>query len=180
LLGDEAPAGLSQAERASVVVAVLAYRSPELDLPAGASGFLVPRSGRLMTACSFASSKWPHWSSPGTTLLRVSAGRDGDDRALALTDHALAERLAGEVCAALRTSNLPFAWRVARWPGAFPQYRVGHLERVDGWEASLRRCCPRVVLAGASYRGSGLPACIQSGQRAAATLMSRTAAVART
>ena len=40
------------------------------------SGILVaPGSGMVMTACSFGSHKWPHWAAPGTTVVRVSAGR---------------------------------------------------------------------------------------------------------
>jgi oxygen-dependent protoporphyrinogen oxidase len=60
---------------------------------------------------------------------------------------------------------------VSRWADAFPQYRVGHLRTVAGIEATLRAAVPGVRLAGASYRGAGVPACIASGRRAAASLL---------
>ncbi|HSS11956.1 MAG TPA: FAD-dependent oxidoreductase, partial [Acidimicrobiales bacterium] len=170
----EAAAGLKAIQTASVVLATLAYPAGELAIPGDASGFLVPRGeGRLMTACSFGSNKWPHWSEPTIAILRVSAGRAGDDRPSALDDESLVERLQQEVASALGTTAAPTAWRVNRWPGSFPQYTVNHLERVAAIEASLGRALPQVVLAGASYRGSGIPACIASGRRAAASLLAR-------
>jgi protoporphyrinogen/coproporphyrinogen III oxidase len=172
LLGPAAPVGLAGIPTASVTMTLLAYRSAELPVPAGLSGFLVPRlQGHLMTACSFASTKWPHWSGPETTLLRVSVGRDGDDRQDHLDDAELAAAVIREVRAVLHTSAAPIESRVIRWPGSFPQYRVGHLDLVARIEADLRRRAPAVALAGASYRGSGIPACIRSGRDAAAGVL---------
>ncbi|HLY82471.1 MAG TPA: protoporphyrinogen oxidase [Acidimicrobiales bacterium] len=167
----EAAAGLGDIRTASVALATLAYPAG-LPIPQDASGFLVPRGeGRLMTACSFGSRKWPHWSDPDTDVLRVSAGRAGDDRPFELDDERLVERLDVEVSEALHTTASPSAWRVSRWPGAFPQYAVGHLRHVATIDAALRRAAPHLALAGASYRGSGIPACIASGRRGAALLV---------
>jgi oxygen-dependent protoporphyrinogen oxidase len=172
LLGPDAPAGLAEIPTASVTMTLLAYRSSDLPVPPGLSGFLVPRvQGHLMTACSFASAKWPHWSSRDTTLLRVSVGRDGDDRQDHLDDAELTSALVREVRAVLHTAAAPVESRVIRWPGSFPQYRVGHLDLVARIEADLRRHTPAVALAGASYRGSGIPACIRSGHEAAAAVL---------
>jgi oxygen-dependent protoporphyrinogen oxidase len=169
-----AAAGLRTLQTASVVVTTLAYRADELALPADASGFLVPKQeGRLLTACSFGSSKWPHWSEPGTAILRASAGRAHDDRPLQLDDASLVERVQEEVAEALGATATPTAWRIHRWPGSFPQYTVDHLKRVAAIEAALRRALPGVTLAGASYRGSGIPACISSGRRAGRELQTR-------
>lgn len=166
----DAAAGLAELEHASVALTVLRYRISSFaggQAPAG-SGFLVPRGEhRLMTACSFASSKWPHWASPGEVVLRVSAGRWGDERAMALDDGELVDRLHGELAQALSLEDGPSASRVTRWPGAFPQYRPGHLARVRRIEEALRRDCPRVQLAGAAFRGVGIPACIAQGRAAA-------------
>jgi protoporphyrinogen/coproporphyrinogen III oxidase len=144
--------------------------------PAGYSGFLVPRGeGRLMTACSFASNKWPHWADSGRSVLRVSAGRDGDRAALELDDDRLAGRLVDELGQALRRDLSPAAVRVSRWPDAFPQYPVGHGRRMAAIERAVEAALPVVALAGASYHGSGLPACIASGRGAARTALAGTA-----
>ncbi len=167
------PEGLEELARiptASVVVVTMGF--PGAVGPAGSSGFLVPRSqGRLMTACSFASNKWPHWASEGRAVVRVSAGRAGDARAMDLDDDDLAARLVAELGQALRQSLSPDAIRISRWPEAFPQYQVGHARRVEQLEATVRHALPRVALAGASYHGAGLPACIASGRRAARAVL---------
>ncbi len=168
-LAPGAAADLRAITWSSVVLATLAYRRSELPVPDGASGWLVARSeGTLMTACSFGSAKWPHWSDPDTMILRVSAGRAGDERALGLGDEGLVDQLQREVAAALGTTASPFHWRVHHWKASFPQYEVGHRGRVERIEAALAPY--PVALAGASLRGSGIPACIASGRRAAITL----------
>ncbi len=67
----------------------------------------------------------------------------------------------------------PTGVRVSRWPRSFPQYRPGHLGRIDAAERSLATSAPNVVLAGAPYRGLGIPACIRQGQAAARTVLGR-------
>jgi protoporphyrinogen/coproporphyrinogen III oxidase len=170
ILGSGAPSGLAGIESASVVLVTLGYGP--LAVPAGANGALVPpRSGWLMTACSFGSAKWPHWAQPGRTVLRVSAGRDGDNRAMDLGDDQLVDRLSQEVGAALNTSEVPGHWRVSRYPNSFPQYRVGHAQLVRGITDGLRQSHSGVVLCGASYYGAGIPACIASGRGAARSVL---------
>ncbi|MEO5679963.1 MAG: protoporphyrinogen oxidase, partial [Acidimicrobiales bacterium] len=77
LLEPHAPAAaarLGGMASASVAMTCLAYREEDVGQPLDGSGFLVPRrEGRLMTACSWASSKWPEVAAPGMVVLRVSA-----------------------------------------------------------------------------------------------------------
>jgi oxygen-dependent protoporphyrinogen oxidase len=168
VLGDLAPPGLDAISTASVALVLASYDAAEVTPPPGISGLLVPRAtGRLMTACSFASAKWPHWAAPGATLLRLSAGRAGDRRAETMSDDELTERLTAEVGEALGVRAGPRSVRVTRWPNSFPQYRVGHLDLVAGIEAGLARLDAPVAVAGASYHGAGIPACVGSGRRAA-------------
>lgn len=152
---------LAAIPHASVALVTLAYRG---SAPSG-SGFLVPRvDGRLMTACSFASNKWPHWSpGPGTMVLRVSAGRAGDDRAMALSDDELVAALHAELAEALGLTSAPLEARVTRWVDGFPQYEPGHAARVVRIEAALPS---HVRMAGAALYGVGIPACIASGRAA--------------
>ncbi len=149
----------------SVAMVCLAYRAAEVGTPLDGSGFLVPRRDRrLMTACSWASSKWPEVAAPGMVVLRVSAGRAGDPRALALADDLLAAKLHRELVDALEITGEPVARHVTRWIDAFPQYAPGHAEVVAAVEQGLPA---GVEVAGAAYRGVGVPACIGSGRAAA-------------
>jgi oxygen-dependent protoporphyrinogen oxidase len=51
-----------------------------------------------------------------------------------------------------------------------PQYTLGHLDRVKLIEDRSTRI-PGVALAGGSYRGVGVPNCIESGERAVSKLL---------
>jgi len=140
----------------------------------GAGGAPAPASGLLMTACSFANNKWPHWAAPGVAVLRISVGRADDRRWEELADEELVERALQDACRALgrrAPAPSPLAWRVSRWPSALPQYPVGHLQRVAELRASLSRLALPVGLAGASYGRVGVPACIASGRQAARTVL---------
>jgi len=55
----------------------------------------------------------------------------------------------------------PVIEKLFRWPKGNPQYDVGHLERVAAVEERVRRLSG-IYLAGSSYRGIGIPDCIES------------------
>lgn len=176
LLSGPCPAAAAElAGIAHAAVAVVALAYDEAALPGGrppaGSGFLVPRpEGRLLTACTFSSSKWAHLARPGQVTLRASVGRRGDERGLALPDDELVARLHAELAEAIGAASSPAAARVSRWPASFPQYAVGHLDKVARVEAALAEATPGLVLAGSSLRGVGIPACIASARRAADSL----------
>jgi len=165
---------LSAIRYASVAVATLAYRPTDIVHPLDGSGFLVPRvDGRLLTACTWFSSKWPDVRPGGLVLLRCSAGRDGDERIADLNDGELVTRLHSEVIEALRLRGGPVESVVTRWPNAFPQYDVGHLGRVDAAERALARQLPGVSLVGASYRGVGIASCVRQAKETSQAVTSR-------
>jgi oxygen-dependent protoporphyrinogen oxidase len=159
---------------ASPVLTTFAFRRGDIAHALDGSGFLVPRAeGRFLTACSFATTKWAHLGAadPGTVVLRASAGRYGDDRAIDLDDDAVAVRMLADLDDLLGLAGDPTAVRISRWPGGFPQYEPGHLDRVAAVEADVAARLPGVALAGAAYRGIGIPACIRQGRQAAAGLV---------
>ena len=155
---------------ASVALATLRLAAGDVGaLPPG-SGFLVPRTGgALVTACTWMSAKWPALGRPDDVLIRASVGRYGDDRALAMDDGDLVARVVTEVGPALGLLGRPAEAMVARFPLAFPQYTVGHLERVAAMERAAAGL-GGLALAGAALQGVGIPACIASGRRAARAL----------
>ena len=71
-----------------------------------------------------------------------------------------------EVESTIGVRGEPILSRVARWPNALPQYNRGHLERVGRIEFEVAKLTG-LELAGASYKGVGIPDCIQSGWEAA-------------
>ena len=150
----------------------LAVPRDAIDRELDGSGFLVPRvEGRTITACSWTSAKWPHLAGDGTTWLRASVGRDGADAALGLPDAALVDAVLADLADTMALRGPPTEVRVTRWPASFPQYRPGHLERVDAIDADLAAAAPGVVVAGAALRGLGIPACIRQAAAAVARLL---------
>ena len=128
------------------------------------SGYLVPKpKQQLVTAVSFGSQKWTHWQLPGAVVLRVSLGRDGLP-VLHLSDDQLTATAIDEVGSHLGLALQPTHVRISRWPAAFPQYRPHHATLVAAASSALPG---GLVLAGASYHGIGVPACIRSGEQAA-------------
>jgi oxygen-dependent protoporphyrinogen oxidase len=158
---------LSAFEHADVIMVRMAIDSDRLPAETvdGHSGYLVPKSRqRRVTAVSFGSQKWAHWQpADGTQILRVSLGRDGLPVA-GLDDGAVTDAVLSELALHLGAPFEPRQTSITRWDGAFPQYRPYHAGRVAAVEADLPQ---RMVLAGASYRGIGIPACIADGERAA-------------
>jgi len=171
----EVSARLAAFEHADVIMVRLTVAGT--DWPQhlrGRSGYLVPKPAqRHVTAASFGSQKWNHWAPPdGSQLLRVSLGRDGlpvdhldADAALAATVDEIGKHLGFDV--------QPVETSITRWIGAFPQYRPHHHRVVAGLEAALP---PTISLAGASYHGIGIPACIGGAQRAVARVKHSAAA----
>jgi oxygen-dependent protoporphyrinogen oxidase len=167
----EAAAVLGAIEHASVALVALAVRPEDVNRPLDGSGFLVPRvEEALLTACSWASTKWSHLgtgSGDGTLVLRASAGRAGDERALDLDDTDLVERLVDDLGRTMGLAGAPTEVRVNRWIDSFPQYAPGHPDRIADLTGDLATRTPGLALAGAALHGVGIPACIRSGLDAA-------------
>jgi oxygen-dependent protoporphyrinogen oxidase len=179
LLGNSVPSvarELASVPYASVVMVTLAVPADGLGVPLDGTGFLVPaREGLLLTACSWASSKWAHLQGP-SVILRASAGRLGDERAMAMNDEELVEALLADLGRTMDLRAAPLAVRVSRWPRALPQFRPGHLDRVAHWRREVYAALPGVALAGAGIEGLGIPACIRQAQRAALEVVASLAA----
>jgi oxygen-dependent protoporphyrinogen oxidase len=167
----EVARGMGEVEYAGAVMVTLAVPKDQIDHPLDASGLLVPhREGLLLTACSWASVKWAHLDRPDHALLRASAGRHGDRRALDLDDDSLVDALLADLATTMGLRGRPTTIRVTRWPAALPQFRPGHLERVVDWRRALHGLSPGLAATGAGFEGLGIPACVRQGRETAKTL----------
>ncbi|WP_067930829.1 protoporphyrinogen oxidase [Alicyclobacillus kakegawensis] len=152
---------------ASTATVGLVYRGedmPRLD----ASGFLAPRvEHRFITASTWISSKWPHTTPQGYTLIRGYVGRAGDEQGLTLDDPEIIRRVRQELADLTGITAKPVFARLTRWDKSMPQYTVGHLERLAEVEKELAQRLPGVFLTGAGYRGVGIPDCVAQAQTVA-------------
>jgi len=151
---------------ASSAIVTLACHEAELGRPLDGYGYVVPSvEGSDVLACTWTSSKWERRAPDGEALLRVYAGRFGRPDVTLRTDAELVE-LAREELRLVGVDAEPHLTCVHRWPRGMPQYTLGHLERLERIDALLEHH-PGLALAGAAYRGVGIPDCIRSGEDAA-------------
>ncbi len=99
-------------------------------------------------------------------LARCYVGGEGRESILELDDEALIRRVKAELREICGLEAEPTYVEVNRWRKAMPQYRLGHLERLEQAEVALSRY-GGVVLTGSAYRGLGIPDCIREGTVAA-------------
>ncbi len=151
-----------------VAVVTLVYAPGALTPPPGASGVLVPAiEGKALAACTWYSRKWPEAFPAGAgQVVRCFVGRAGSESLIDLTDERMIECCHREIADMVPAREPPRSASVVRWRHGLPQYTLGHRERVAHIEQALS-AFPAIRLAGASYRGAGIPDCVRSGLAAA-------------
>ena len=160
-------AELSAIPYISTATISLAYNQADLPRPLDGYGYVIPRrEGRSALACTWTSSKFPHRAPEGMALLRVFAGRAGQEHQIPWNEPGLLVLAQEEVRATLGIRAEPLLSRVFIWEKAMPQYNLGHPERLKRIDTALTRH-PSLALAGNGYRGIGIPDCIRSGESAA-------------
>lgn len=151
----------------SLVVALL-YDRAAINHPLDATGFLVPKREPLeLTASTWVSCKWAHMTPPDKLLIRGFLGRAGGKDWTRESDEAVVAEVRAGLQEIMGLTAEPLLTRVFRWPRAMAQYKVGHLDRVDRIDRLVTEGAPGLYLAGAAYRGVGLPDCVREGQTAA-------------
>jgi oxygen-dependent protoporphyrinogen oxidase len=165
LLGDVAPAAvgpLAGIPYASMAVVAMAFPAQAVD--AGSGLLIPPVTGRLVKGVTVSSAKWPHLAprdAGDVLLVRASVGRFRDETELQRDDDDLTSAVVADVADLLGLERPePVATAVQRWGGGLPQYLVGHSQRVDAVRAAVGEV-PGLAIAGAAFRGVGVPACIR-------------------
>jgi oxygen-dependent protoporphyrinogen oxidase len=163
----EASAGYARIEVGSM--AVVSMVLPDDVLLPEASGVLLAvgerhRDGTPFRAKAFtySSRKW----GGERVRLRASVGRVGEEQTLRRDDDALLADVLADLAEVSGVDARPVAWTVTRWGGGLPQYGVGHTAEVAGIERAVA-AVPGLAVAGATFRGVGIPACVRTATAAA-------------
>lgn len=163
---------LEEIEYVSTATISLAYRKRDLPRQLDGYGYVIPRrEGRKALACTWTSSKFPHRAPEDHALLRVFVGRAGQEAEINWNESDLLALAQDEVRITLGIDRPPLFSKVHIFERAMPQYNTGHPLRLEKIENALDKW-PWVSLAGAGYRGIGIPDCINSGKKAAQRLLS--------
>ncbi len=165
----------------SVANVALAFQKSAIQRDIDGTGFVVSRnSDYTITACTWTHKKWPHTTPEGKALLRCYVGRPGDEAIVEQTDEEIVQLVLEDLQKTMDITEDPEFTMVSRWKEAMPQYTVGHKERMKKLTTFMEKELPGVYLAGSSYAGSGLPACIEQGELAAKRVVFHLEKVAET
>jgi oxygen-dependent protoporphyrinogen oxidase len=151
----------------------IAFNESEVGFDLNAFGVLCPLvEGRALMAATYSSTKWPGRAPAGKVLLRGFVGGMHNQEILKRSDEELVRIVIDEFrdILGLNPYAKPLFSRVFRWHLGMPQYTLGHLDRVASIE---NRCAeiPGFAIAGGSYRGVGIPNCIESGEGAVSKIL---------
>ncbi len=149
----------------------LAYRRSDIAHPLDGYGFVVPHvEDRKIMACTFSSVKYAGRAPEDVALLRCFVGGALQPHLLDQPDESMEAQVHDDLRALLGIAGEPILHRTTRYPDSMPQYNVGHLERVQRIQSSLKRF-PTLALAGKSYRGVSIADCVAGGETAAETVV---------
>jgi oxygen-dependent protoporphyrinogen oxidase len=162
---------LGETEYAGAATVSLGYRRADVAHPLDGFGFVVPRGeGKALLAGTFSSVKYPGRAPDDHVLIRCFMGGALNAALLDEDDASLVARARAELGESLGVTAEPVLIRASRWPASMPQYRVGHLARVEAIERRAA-AIPGLHLAGAAYRGVGIADCVRSGEAAAEAVL---------
>jgi len=171
---DEAIAdALASIPASSSATISMAFNENEVGFDLDAFGVLCPLvERRALMAATYSSTKWPGRAPPGKVLLRGFVGGPHNQEIVKRSDEELVQKVLAEFCDLLGLNPFakPLFSRVFRWHLGMPQYTLGHLGRIGRIDD---RCAqiPGLAIAGGSYRGVGVPNCIESGERAVTKIL---------
>jgi protoporphyrinogen/coproporphyrinogen III oxidase len=129
--------------------------------PLNGFGFLVPRGeGPRILGALWESSIYPGRAPAGKALMRVMIGGATDREAVDLDDPQLMAIVRADLQTTMGIRVIPEFWHVFRHRRGIAQYTIGHATRLARIESRLRDH-PGLFLAGNSYRGVSINACIE-------------------
>ena len=153
----------------SVATITMAFKKEEMPVPFDGFGFVSAGRDGGVIGCTFSSIKFAHRAPAGTVLVRAFAGgalaRDAANKENTVLEAAVRALLKET----LQITATPKVSVVHRYFKSMPQYRVGHLERVERIEKEVAQL-PGLALAGNWSHGVGIPHCIHQAELAAEAL----------
>jgi oxygen-dependent protoporphyrinogen oxidase len=154
---------LDRVDAAPLAVVCLGYNEAALAAdrgPLDGFGFLVPRDeGTRILGALWESTIYAGRAPAGKALVRVMIGGATDPAAVRLDDAELVLSVRAGLERTMGLRIAPEFVRVVRHRRGIPQYTVGHLARLAHIDRLLDRH-PGLFLAGNSYRGVSINACI--------------------
>jgi len=151
----------------------MAFKAEDCPFDTKFFGILCPLvENRPVMAITMSSAKWPGRTPEGRVMLRGFVGGPRNQEIMNNSDDELVEIVRQQLVEVLglKPEAKPVWARVFRWTLGMPQYTMGHLDRIDELEARTADIAG-LGLAGGSYRGVGIPNCLESGEGAVSKVL---------
>jgi protoporphyrinogen/coproporphyrinogen III oxidase len=175
-INPEAAKHISTITYSSVGTGYVAFRSEDVPHALNGFGVVIPGSEhRSLDGFTWTSSKWNQRAPAGHVLLRVFFGGPRTRETMFFNDDQLLSLLRAEIKSIFGISASPLFHHFFRWDDAYPQYNLGHLERVKAAEEALPS---NILIAGSAYAGVGVPDCVRQGREAAMKALTAIAEIA--
>ncbi|MFJ6210941.1 protoporphyrinogen oxidase [Lysinibacillus sp. NPDC092081] len=157
-----------QFNTASAITIYLGFDVPDNRLPADGTGYIVSHNSDVIcNAATWTSHKWKHTSAEGKLLVRLfyKSINPEYERLRMMTDEELAAVALEDVRISLGIEEKPTVVDVTKWIDQMPKYDLAHREALQGLVQELEKNYPNLSIAGCSYFGVGIGACIQNGKK---------------
>jgi oxygen-dependent protoporphyrinogen oxidase len=145
----------------------LGFDIPDKQLPADGTGFIVSNSKDVSCdACTWTSRKWSHTSKKHNLLVRLfyKSSNPSYHSLQQMNDVDLIQTALKDVEKSLGLKAMPTAVDVTNWDQLMPNYHLNHNEAIARLNEKMQSEFPNVILAGCSYYGVGIGACIKNGK----------------
>lgn len=163
----------NELKNSSLISIYLGFDIPDEQLPADGTGFIVTDGTDLTCdACTWTSRKWTHTSANRNLLVRLFYKSSNPHYAAlaGMTESELVKAALTDLEKSLGITEKPKTVEVTPWTNLMPNYHLGHGQAVAGLVEKMNKFYPNVHLAGCSYFGVGIGACIQNGRHIAHTI----------
>jgi oxygen-dependent protoporphyrinogen oxidase len=173
-------ANLQSIPTAPIAVVCLGYDEARISAQCALDGFgfLVARGkGSRILGALWETSIYRHRAPAGKALLRLMIGGATDRQAAALPDRELLGIARRDLARIMGLTAAPEFVRVIRHARGIPQYVRGHLDRLHQID-TLLQAHPGLFVAGNSYRGVSINACIADADRVADSVLGSLATTA--
>lgn len=169
LLQDDSLNGyFEQFNTASAITIYLGFDVPDNRLPADGTGYIVSHNSDVIcNAATWTSRKWKHTSAEGKLLVRLfyKSINPEYEKLRIMSDEELAVVALEDVRKSLGIEEKPTVINVTKWIDQMPKYDLAHREALQGLLQELEENYPNLSIAGCSYFGVGIGACIQNGKK---------------
>lgn len=155
---------------ASALTMYVGFDVPDSVLPADGTGFIVSHNSDLVcNASTWTSRKWKHTSEQGNLLVRLFYKNINPryEELAVMSDEQLTKVALEDIRLSLGVEAEPKVVNVTKWIDQMPRYDLAHNEALNIVVKDLEARYPNLLLAGCSYFGVGIGACIQNGKKTA-------------